>query len=740
MNIMKKLAAFIVMAALLCPLAYVQALPEAELSEVSEEQLKTAAVLSATGIISDVSEDSFDPGAVVTREEAVNALMRARGLDRAENIGGSYVKSDDLFAESYVEEEGGVNADNAYVRSIFTDIPEDYAYGKNLEMAVKLGYISGYQDNTFRPKEPITYEQLVKMLNCLTGHALYAYRDGYPAGHIKAAAGAGYLKGINLTVGDYVNKAEFHKMLLQAVKADMVRQSVYGGAEEEFSVAKDVNVLNHYLDIWFAKGEVEANAYTSVTGGGTAGIDRVVIGGASLICGETDAADLLGYSVEYYAKQEAGEEEQTLIYIEPYRNGVTEIEIGDVENVSGIGKGDARITYWEESSDIETTIQLEADTVYIYNNVLLPVADQSSFNFENGSITLVDTGDNGSVDVVFINEAEIYVADFISTSTYMLFGKNQAEPVCLDPNDMDVTVRIDGGSMRLGDIKEWDVAEVYVSKAGSGRQRAVVNVVRESVSGTLTALAAQEHVAEIDGAEYKAAPFVELDKLTAGDAGTFYFDSFGRIAGIKKEASASYVYGYMIKCAPKKSGIEERVQLRMAGQYGKAFTLETTDNVYLNNDSSDAETVCAALSERQVLRYKVNEEGYVTHIETAVLNDNQDYDPDHFSRDYHIVNHAYNNFLDRYGEMYTAVGKTVVFIIPGEAAKDVESSYKMGNKSMLVTNQEIYKNVSVYDADENYDIGVLVIETDVAAAGDVILPSEPVNIHKICSPGNKQQR
>ena len=66
---------------------------------------------------------AFDPGAVVTREEAVNALMRARGLDRAENIGGSYVKSDDLFAESYVEEEGGVNADNAYVRSIFTDIP-----------------------------------------------------------------------------------------------------------------------------------------------------------------------------------------------------------------------------------------------------------------------------------------------------------------------------------------------------------------------------------------------------------------------------------------------------------------------------------------------------------------------------------------------------------------------------------------------------------------------------------------
>ena len=40
MNIMKKLAAFIVMAALLCPLAYVQALPEAELSEVSGRTAK----------------------------------------------------------------------------------------------------------------------------------------------------------------------------------------------------------------------------------------------------------------------------------------------------------------------------------------------------------------------------------------------------------------------------------------------------------------------------------------------------------------------------------------------------------------------------------------------------------------------------------------------------------------------------------------------------------------------------
>ncbi|NCU32780.1 MAG: hypothetical protein EOM23_07605 [Candidatus Moranbacteria bacterium] len=132
-----------------------------------------------------------------------------------------------------------------------------------------------------------------------------------------------------------------------------------------------------------------------------------------------------------------------------------------------------------------------------------------------------------------------------------------------------------------------------------------------------------------------------------------------------------------------------------------------------------------------------NQEGEITDINTYVTNkitDDADgnisgnyfgYDSENFSLDYKITGMAYNNLRDRYGEMYTASSDTVLIIIPRDPTNLDEKKYRVGNKSLTVTNQEIYPNIEVYDSDENYNIGVLIISDDNAGgAGDTILPSE----------------
>ncbi len=46
----------------------------------------------------------------------------------------------------------------------FSDVPQDAPYAQAISHMVSLGFLAGYGDGTFRPEEPITYEQMVTAL------------------------------------------------------------------------------------------------------------------------------------------------------------------------------------------------------------------------------------------------------------------------------------------------------------------------------------------------------------------------------------------------------------------------------------------------------------------------------------------------------------------------------------------------------------------------------------------------
>ena len=58
----------------------------------------------------------------------------------------------------------------------FTDIPEDAWYSSAVNAMASRGFISGYEDQTFRPDATITYEEIVAILANIS---VWACMDGF---------------------------------------------------------------------------------------------------------------------------------------------------------------------------------------------------------------------------------------------------------------------------------------------------------------------------------------------------------------------------------------------------------------------------------------------------------------------------------------------------------------------------------------------------------------------------------
>lgn len=66
----------------------------------------------------------------------------------------------------------------------FVDVPEDAWYKEHVYTAVSEGYISGYEDNTFRPNNPITRQEATVILSRI----LNIDREFYPKDHVDGLA------------------------------------------------------------------------------------------------------------------------------------------------------------------------------------------------------------------------------------------------------------------------------------------------------------------------------------------------------------------------------------------------------------------------------------------------------------------------------------------------------------------------------------------------------------------------
>ena len=167
------------------------------------EYAQAVAELANLGVITGDDKGNFNPDSTITRAETAAIICRLLG----------------------VETLAGEPAD-----SPFSDVPASHWAAGYVSAASDMNIINGYGNGKFGPSDPVTYEQMAKMLVCAWGNGDMAEeRGGYPDGYLEVAEEMGLLDGLS---ADAASPAPRWAVAMMAMTASMQPTNYEGGDVE----------------------------------------------------------------------------------------------------------------------------------------------------------------------------------------------------------------------------------------------------------------------------------------------------------------------------------------------------------------------------------------------------------------------------------------------------------------------------------------------------------------------------
>ena len=165
---------------------------------------------------------SFDIIGKLSGGDKVKVIGESNGWYKIE-YNGTY----GYVSESYIElDDTEPDQDN---KINFTDVSQDYWAYSQIQDFVKKGYIEGYGDNTFRPKEPIKRNEFVKIFNKVfgltnkSGIVFDDTKDNWAKDEIDIAVTNGVAQGIGANKfepEEYITREAAVKMLANYMKIE----------------------------------------------------------------------------------------------------------------------------------------------------------------------------------------------------------------------------------------------------------------------------------------------------------------------------------------------------------------------------------------------------------------------------------------------------------------------------------------------------------------------------------------
>lgn len=149
--------------------------------------------LSNLGVIQGREDGNFAPNAQTTRAEFCAFLSRANGYNEA------YYTAKEIP---------------------FPDVSSEYWAVDYISYCYENGFINGMLDGTFAPADPVTYEQVVKMVVCSSGagdESLISVGPYWYSGYVAVADKYGLLDGTSKAVGKDANRAFVAQMVYNSL-------------------------------------------------------------------------------------------------------------------------------------------------------------------------------------------------------------------------------------------------------------------------------------------------------------------------------------------------------------------------------------------------------------------------------------------------------------------------------------------------------------------------------------------
>lgn len=481
------------------------------------------------------------------------------------------------------------------------------------------GIIRGDGSGFFRPEQPITYAEAVKMLLSAMGYDIEAEEQGgFPAGYLRVAVKSGLAKGIGAGAEEPLDGETFVRLFYCALDTKILTVEKYSENEEEKELRLgDKTVLNGLLRYGSQVGVVDATKYTALYSADGLDKEQVRIGGTVYELSEQaqGVIDYLGYRVKAYFKEIDGKE--TVIAYEVLNNDILEIEDRDL-----IAFEDSVLEY--QSGGKIKRVTLDRNIAVIYNGVYTDSYTPEMLLPDLGSVKLIKNGSSSGYDVILVENYKNDMVAAVNVSEEKIYQRiDTAEVLELSREAKDVLIVNDKGfDIELKDIAVNSVISVMQSKNGSYVKIVVSEkVVAGTVRGVYNSDEKRKMLTIGDEKLLVSERFgTVLPQI--GSGGEFYLDFKNRIVFcINAAFSEGLHWGYLIQFG--QSGFGGGI-VKVLRADNLMFEYPLADKVTVNGEriGADKITACGALFnegvlKRQAVQFGVNANNEISRIQTA---------------------------------------------------------------------------------------------------------------------------
>lgn len=632
----------------------------------------------------------------------------------------------------------------------FPDVALDHWANKYIAYAVKAGIINGNDDGTFRPENPVTYGEAVKMIVCAKGYgSLYKASNPWYQGYIKIA------NDVNLT-------KNAQALGTQEAPRGMVAQLIYN-----MDYCKQITITNKddgpEIDLGDddeleeEEGVLIGVFETTLTGEGM-GLNKfeVMIDDTIYNIGDYELDKfypLLGKCVEIEY-----EDASTPIIRTIYESGNNPKITIPAEDISSI---DGRtIEYYKDGSNRTTDVKLSNTGLYvIYNGQGVPQEDidtdfiEEYFDVECGEITLMNNDGGSDYEIAYITSYDTYFVTGRSANkdVYTFNDSYKGRSVTLKNDDDDYVaykVTTAGGNKASTTVSNIGTNKVVLSVAepidGKGVTEAIVSTATLK-NAEVDEMSGYDYVV-INDKEYSVSKYykelLDSDEETygfdVGDKATFYLDHEGRIVFMAKTESTepyAYVLGYdggkgldsekalLLYNIPSSSTtvclIGENVKVNGSSKTGDEFVTMLKESAAVINEKQLDEGVEIIDGDyAQLIKYSTSTKNGKTYISEASIVDAEDVTdgnivPGNFRTDSDddkepfsdgVSTLKYNSstkaFTDDSGaNQFVINSSTTVLLVPSDRTDEEEFkkrtySYFVNTKSYVVEPYDVTSNIA----------------------------------------------
>lgn len=252
------------------------------------------------------------------------------------------------------------NADTYNTNSPFEDVPDNHWAAGYVQSAYKLGLINGDENGLFNPDDDITYAEAVKILIRVLGYEILAQeKGGYPVGYIKIADNKKLFNDIDDSVYNTATRGAVAQLIYNSFDVDILEQIKFG-EPDEYSVI-DGNTILAKNNIAKVEGQITSNSKTSLIGNSNLHPDTILIDEIEYSADEQYADKYLGYNVVAYYKYNESTGEKIILYLHEQKgkNKTLILKSDDIEDIISGTDMVRTIKYWDE--EVSKSRQQTAD-------------------------------------------------------------------------------------------------------------------------------------------------------------------------------------------------------------------------------------------------------------------------------------------------------------------------------------------------------------------------------------------